>query len=434
MTLSDTILNVISAAISVYLSYMFIGSFALRKNKKYITDICVLIVLSFGFFLTIECVEFLFLRLILIIIITVLITFLFSMAWYNRILLPIIIYAINGVAEFAVGVTISFIFSMDMSTCLKGKYLTLGLFLSKLFVFIIFSLIRAKKHKLLSTSFQKGYFALFIIPISTFGIFLLQYNYCKEITTISTGLSFMATICYTLLLISNILVFNILDNVYNTVEKDYKIATSEKIISLQEEQYRQVFVHNKAILKIKHDQKNFLLGIMSDLDAKNYDDIRSAITREMNDINASDIPNGYNSIIYSLVKYKTDYAAGQGIKIECEYHEQQNIVISPIDLSIILGNALDNAIEATSKVSSEKEKNISVLIKTHNEQIIIIIKNPVSEKIDINNMKSSKNSEFHGFGVLSMKNLANNYGGDVVFSEDNNVFQTNIILNNNKNN
>lgn len=430
MNLSEYVLNFISASISVYLSYIFIGSFASRKNTPNIMVICALLILSIAFFLTIEFVDILFFRLILLISITVLLSLLFRTVWYNRILLSVVIYAINGVAEFVVGTAVSNILAIDMSVIYAGKYRILGIFLSKLLVFIILILIRTKKHNLISTSFQKNYLVLFMIPISTFGVFLLQFNYCKEITSISTGLSFMAMICYTVLLVSNIVVFNILDNIYDTVEKDYKIAASEKIISLQEEQYKQVLDHNNTVLRIKHDQKNFLLGIISDLDSENYSDIRKAVIREINSLQDSDFPTNRNSVIYALVKHKTNYAIQKGITIECEYHELQKIVISAIDLSIILGNALDNAIEATEKISFENKKVISLLIKVHIDQIIIIIKNPVAEKIDIHNMRSTKNTEFHGFGISSMKNLASTYNGDIVFSEDNNIFQTHIILQN----
>lgn len=240
----------------------------------------------------------------------------------------------------------------------------------------------------------------------------------------------MASICYFILLIANIVVFSILDNVYNTVEKDYRLAMSEKLISIQEEQYRQIVNHNRSILKIKHDHKNFLIGIMADLDAGVYSDIRDAISKELDYLTASVIPPDRNSVIYLLVQYKTEYAAQKGIKIICEYHELQSIEISSVDLAIILGNALDNAIEATEKISFDEGKIIKVLIQVHNEEIIITINNPISENIDINDLKSTKSSAYHGFGILSMKNLAEAHGGDIVFSTDSNSFNTYILLTN----
>lgn len=426
----EILLDLITAVISVYFSYMFFGLFAPKRTDKWIVDGGLIVFASATFFVTIHFIEELLPRMVLIISITLLVSSLFSMKLYNRFLLSFVNYAINGAAELVIGAAVSKIFSVDMNTCFQGKYLVLGLFLSKMFVFIIISFIRARKHKLLSASFRKDFLALFIIPISTFVIFLLQYNYFMHLPDITNYIAITAMICYFILLLANILVFNILDNVYNTVEKDYRIATSEKLILFQEEQYRQVMKHTNTILKIKHDQKNFLLGVISDLDSGNYEDIRSAVKNEFDSLNVQTVPPGKNSVIYSLVEHKADIAAQKGIQLVHEYHEIPKINISPIDIAIILGNALDNAIEATEKVDTEADKVITLLIKIHNDQILIVIKNPTNGTVDVKNMRSSKESMFHGFGVLSMKNLAQAHNGTVVFTTEENIFQTRIILRN----
>lgn len=426
----EILLDLITAVISVYFSYMFFGLFAPKRTAKWIVDLGLLSVFTVFFWCIISFVDALFPRMILIILVTLGVSLMFSTVWYNYILLSIVIYVINGAAEYVVVSIVCLIFSVDMQTCFEGKYLILGLFLSKLFVFMVISFIRAKKHNLLATSFQKSFLTLFVIPLSTFAIFLLQYNYFVYLPDVADTGSIMSIICYSAVLLANILVFNILDNVYNTVEKDYRIATSEKLILFQEEQYRQVMKHTNTILKIKHDQKNFLLGVISDLDSGNYEDIRSAVKNEFDSLNVQTVPPGKNSVIYSLVEHKADIAAQKGIQLVHEYHEIPKINISPIDIAIILGNALDNAIEATEKVDTEADKVITLLIKIHNDQILIVIKNPTNGTVDVKNMRSSKESMFHGFGVLSMKNLAQAHNGTVVFTTEENIFQTRIILRN----
>ena len=188
--------------------------------------------------------------------------------------------------------------------------------------------------------------------------------------------------------------------------------------------------HNNTILKIKHDHKNFLLGILSDVDSGKLDNVRSLISKELDIIQNQDIPPVDCNIIHTVVNYKLQQAKEHNIIIEHEYHEIQKINIAATDLAIILGNALDNAIEASKKLPLEIDKLISLYIKVHGDHVIIIIKNPIQEIVDTEKLLSNKNSIYHGFGIMSMKNIAAQYGGNIVFNVKDNTFETHIILNN----
>ena len=104
-----------------------------------------------------------------------------------------------------------------------------------------------------------------------------------------------------------------------------------------------------------------------------------------------------------------------------------------IDFSVLIGNAIDNAIEATQSVKTH-DKVINITIMTKNSNLLIIVKNPVDAKIDTQNLATTKKEfELHGFGVLQMTNLVEKYGGDIFFECDDKQFKTTIILNNNAN-
>jgi len=123
-------------------------------------------------------------------------------------------------------------------------------------------------------------------------------------------------------------------------------------------------------------------------------------------------------------------AAKYNTKIDFTYTELRPIKILSTDLAIILGNALDNAIEACSKLNN-KEKIIQLFIQPQNETIIITVKNPVIEDIDTLNFTSTKPySKWHGYGIISMKEIAAKYGGNIALTCTNHLFTVSAILNN----
>ena len=110
--------------------------------------------------------------------------------------------------------------------------------------------------------------------------------------------------------------------------------------------------------------------------------------------------------------------------------DMKAINISHIDFAIILGNILDNAIEACSKVDDAKRK-ITVYLDMPGEDIILNIKNPTTKDVDTTSLKSTKNFAWqHGFGIISTKSLVKKYNGEIAFSCKNKEFQVAILLNN----
>ena len=426
MSIFDITLTIINASLSVYLLVYFFNTFStsnLGRFSKFIisTIACAL------FSLILLFIKAFALKIIAILLLSVLLSFMYSMKWYNRLLLSFINYAICGAAEYIVLALVSVVFSVDLSECYTDRFLVFEIFLSKVLVLLIESIVKINKHKLFSGTSNKKYYSIIILPAANVAVILLQYRFYISDSILANKLSWGDLLCNTLLILTNIIAFSIIDVIGKNAEKDAKLAYIDKILHTQEEQYKELHTHHQNILKIKHDEKNFLLGVLADLETEKYSDIRDCINRELSIIDTQVIPIQNNNIINSIVNQKCEEANKKGIKITCEIAELPKIKISGIDLSIIIGNALDNAIEATHKISSSN-KDISLIIKVHREQIIIIIKNPVGEEVDVKTLRSNKDSTYHGFGILSMKNIASEYNGDVFFTAANNIFETRIVL------
>lgn len=109
----------------------------------------------------------------------------------------------------------------------------------------------------------------------------------------------------------------------------------------------------------------------------------------------------------------------------------EHIKLSAMDICTIFSNLLINAIEAVVKIENYSKRIIKVQIKLLDENMVINISNPVSEKINIINnrlISSKKDKGQHGYGSLNVQECVERYKGDISYSCDVNYFTVEILL------
>lgn len=102
--------------------------------------------------------------------------------------------------------------------------------------------------------------------------------------------------------------------------------------------------------------------------------------------------------------------------------------ISDMDISILLSNILDNAINGCIGADSPE---MELIIGTRKSFTYIIVKNSIPSSVLLKNPNletTSKDRSIHGFGIMSIKKIAEKYSGSVDFREENNTFITEIWL------
>ena len=100
------------------------------------------------------------------------------------------------------------------------------------------------------------------------------------------------------------------------------------------------------------------------------------------------------------------------------------------EIVILLSNLLDNAIRESEKVLKNTGKAVIHLkLECEEHKLIFAVRNPVTEKVEIeNDTIKSKRGDHHGIGLLNVKAVVDKYGGDMVLSCDENEFKAVVIL------
>ncbi len=182
----------------------------------------------------------------------------------------------------------------------------------------------------------------------------------------------------------------------------------------------------------KHDFKNHISTIKGLLELGTEKEVISYID-EMNE-RINDIYNKIytdNVLINSILVNKLKVTKKYDIKIDLNIRINKKINISNIDICVILGNLLDNSIEAC--IITEGYKYIDLNIISENNRLIIKISNTTNGKLKYIDGKflSTKNKGIHGIGLSQVDEVVKKYNGYINRKHENNIFTTYLMIQNN---
>ena len=133
--------------------------------------------------------------------------------------------------------------------------------------------------------------------------------------------------------------------------------------------------------------------------------------------------------IRAMLNYKLSAAKEEGVKLNLSIQLPEHLPLAEFDLTVILGNLLDNATEACQEME-EGKRYIDLSIRYQPDYLIIQIENPVNEAaVATPDGKTNKpDEENHGFGLRNIAYLAEKNHGFLKTSMENGVFHTDIAI------
>ena len=185
--------------------------------------------------------------------------------------------------------------------------------------------------------------------------------------------------------------------------------------------------------KNKHDLKNNLLYMLELLKSQEYAKLEKYITdmTELTTHTKARKANSENSILDSFINYKYDVATEKGIEFRVKIDVPYDMPFDNGDLCVILGNALDNSIEANEDKIIENPY-IDLKMRYREGNLVIIIENSFDGNYIKNDdgtfitTKNDKNN--HGIGLGSIQNALQKYNGQLNIETEENIFKISIIL------
>ena len=135
-----------------------------------------------------------------------------------------------------------------------------------------------------------------------------------------------------------------------------------------------------------------------------------------------------NVMVDAILNSKLSIA--RDINITAKATVPQQLVVSDVDLCVIIGNLLDNAIEACLKLPNPEDRFIRVYIGKHKAMLYISVMNATNDRTERKGLRylSTKKSPSHGFGLKRIDRIAAKYGGFVNRQSEEGAFACEITL------
>lgn len=294
-----------------------------------------------------------------------------------------------------------------------------ALFSTLTFFFVCELMIRTRKRRTYSLSaFQWGIQAA--CYLITFLIAGLIWNYSDK------PLQFLWV--YVMIAVLNVLLYIMMSKMQrdNVINEEYKIsqidlAAQEKFVLEARERYSEMRT-------LRHDMKHYFTTAAELLSDGKYNEAKDYIERVLDEKiipSAVGVSTG-SAVIDAVINNKISVCAQHGIEMKCSIDTVFGG--NEIDISILLSNLLDNAINGCDK----EHPALELIIGNKKSLTYIIVKNSIEKSVLAENpeLNTDDDDDSHGFGIGSVRSIAEKHGGSVEFKEEDNLFIAEVWLEN----
>ena len=181
----------------------------------------------------------------------------------------------------------------------------------------------------------------------------------------------------------------------------------------------------------RHDYHNHIQVMKAYLSLGKYEDMDKYLSELHKDLtNIDTVIKTGNIMVDAILNSKLSIAISNDIKINAKATVPKDLKILDMDLCVIIGNLMDNAMEATMKLENLDERFIRIYIREMKSQLYISITNSVGGEVKKINLEylTTKLGINHGFGLKRVDSIVKKYNGFINRQNEEGVFATEIIL------
>ena len=224
--------------------------------------------------------------------------------------------------------------------------------------------------------------------------------------------------------VSVILTVLILKNKYDRRLSDFQ----DSVLKKQRDEVQNIYQTMRAW---RHDYHNHMQSIKAMLEMGKKEELSEYLDNLEKDLDSIDIAIRTGNVgLDAILSSKVSIARKNNIEVNCTAKVPQDLTVSDVHLCAIVGNLMDNAIEACEKIpQGTAPRFIRIYIGLFKSQLYISVTNSTCEKHRkrLSELVTSKLGE-HGFGLRRIDKLAEKYDGYVNRKNEPGVFAPEVML------
>jgi len=307
----------------------------------------------------------------------------------------------------------------------NNLYLQYKVLINTALSFIVLSMyINTTELKLIGvkTSYKRSFNIILILCVITLAIIsmLLGSNLIEQEKAMPIAFSLVILIIFACL--------SVYHNIITSVENDAKQKIQIEKYELEDEYYKKIDDSLKSISSLRHDFKNHLIIIDGYANENKIDEIKKYVNKINSTLTQITIIKSESTLLSSILNTKKQDCLQANVAFEYNL-DFCKINIDDFYLVTILGNILDNAITASSKVANGF---ISIIIRQLDSYLEIICSNSHCENLTKKDgffITTKENpGPFHGIGLSNVVHTIEDIDGTINFKYDASTFSVDILL------
>lgn len=345
----------------------------------------------------------------------------FEASYKRRIMMVFLMYIMIAAIETIVVILTA---TIDISPIRKNEYQhILGPIIFKIILYVIALLLRNyKKVKEDMTVPTSLWVLVFLIPS---GSIYLILNIIDKLYLHKTRM----ILCISIILLIDFVTFYLYDTVTQYYSEKIKTELLQQENIYYSQQFENIKTHIDEVNAFRHDIRNHLKVLDSLLDSRG-DAARNYISGLTGALAAGNQYSRTGNIpIDSIINYKLMKARENQVDIQINISIPKELASEPADMVAILGNLLDNAINASLKL--EEGRKIDFCMTYERGVLQIDIANTYNGIVRYENERiktTSGNERYHGYGLRNVENALKKYHGYYKVAHDEHTFRVIALM------
>lgn len=268
---------------------------------------------------------------------------------------------------------------------------------------------------------NKEWGMLMLVPSSSLGIIMLHLRDVPVLEQNRIEFAHALSLEFLLTLTSLLVINTAVILMYHTLVKRMQSELHNMLLQQQVKEYEQKWQQHNTLAVMQHDMNHMFTLLSSMLDHGQVEQARQSIYTAQYKGKDQLLSSG-NIVIDAICNEKLNVAVSHDIVLRPSFQVPQDLSLAgkEVELAVILGNALDNAIEGVMRLPNPCDRGIDLEVVYREGLLVIAVKNPadnVHRDVEFTTFLSSKRKhKEQGIGIESIRHSVEKLQGNVSFS------------------
>jgi len=281
--------------------------------------------------------------------------------------------------------------------------------------------------EVLSTFTWKDIMTSILVVSITFAMSNIGFMVSETIFNLGNSLAIFSL--RTFVNVSGLLLLYIQQYLRNDEYRRTEVDSIRHLFNSQYRQYKSYAESTAYINRKSHDLKHQMNIILSEKNQKKREKYLEKLQNSIENLEAK-IETG-NAVLDTFLTQKNQYCVTNDINFTCIANGELLNHLQVTDIVSLLGNAMDNAIEHVEKYEDSKKRLITLKLLGRGKMVVLRVDNYLEDDIGFfeDLPETSKQDKiYHGYGLKSIRVIANRYGGHMNINIEDNWFTLQVVL------